>query len=128
MLFSQAYPSSLSAPVPSASERWQSSAPALGSVGTESAPLEALPFLPRLGLRRAYSNQFLVGEASAEHSVCHLLEPVAVAGLAGVVPEGLFGQIPEEVDYCASEQRRWLPLVMARTILARPILHERRNI
>ncbi len=99
MPMSRAHLSSSALSSSCSSGRWRSSAPTAGSVGTESSPLEDLPCLPRLGLRRAYPNQFLVGEASAEHRCCHSLESVSIVGLAGVVSESLFGQIPKQMDY-----------------------------
>ncbi len=74
--------------------------PDVESAGMAFRPLHSLPcaILPRLDLRRRCSNQFLVGEALADYRLCYFLEAIAIMGLACVVSERLFGQVPEQVE------------------------------
>ena len=80
-------------------------APAVGTAGTASqppisaswVPLPSLR-LPRLPWRRRCSNEFLIGESFAEDVPCGPLEPHPVISFAGIVPEGFFVQIPEQME------------------------------
>lgn len=62
-----------------------------------SASVWVLPrfLLPRLGWRRRYPDQFVIGETFTQYSSCYPLKAVAIGSLPTIVPEGLFVKVAE---------------------------------
>ena len=103
MIATAGYRSPAPAPFPFAPPRC--AAPAVGTAETPFqrsfsvawTPLPSLR-LPRLPWRRRCSDKLRVSEPLANNAPCCALKPPAVISLAGIVPEGLFVQVAEQME------------------------------